>query len=65
MTIIKNIIKFEDEMYSEIVEKIRSLIDKMKQEKYIYDVFIKAQDYYNGEKQKWKKFKIYIIKMER
>ena len=56
MAIIKNIIEFEDEMYSEIIEKIRSLIDKMKQEKFIYDVFIKAQDYYNGEKAKMEKF---------
>ena len=43
MAIIKNIIEFEDEMYSEIIEKIRSLIDKMLQEKFIYDVFIKLK----------------------
>ena len=44
MVIIKNnnekFIEFEDEMYSEIIDKIRSLIEKMKQEKFLYDDFI-------------------------
>ena len=61
MIIVKNnnekYIEFEDEMYSEIIEKIRSLIDKMKQEKFLYDDFKKALDYYNGEKAKMEKFK--------
>ena len=61
MVIIKNnnekFIEFEDEMYSEIIEKIRSLIEKMKQEKFLYDDFKKALDYYNGEKAKMEKFK--------
>ena len=61
MTIVKNnnekYIEFEDEMYSEIIDKIRSLIDKMKQEKFLYDDFKKALDYYNGEKVKMEKFK--------
>ena len=56
MVIIKNnnekFIEFEDEMYSEIIDKIRSLIEKMKQEKFLYDDFKKALDYYNGEKAK-------------
>ena len=61
MVIIKNnnekFIEFEDEMYSEIIDKIRSLIEKMKQEKFLYDDFKKALDYYNGEKAKMEKFK--------
>ena len=61
MVIIKNnnekFIEFEDEMYSEIIDKIRSLIEKMKQEKFLYDDFKKALDYYNGEKSKMEKFK--------
>jgi hypothetical protein len=61
MIIVKNnnekYIEFEDEMYSEIIDKIRSLIEKMKQEKFLYDDFKKALDYYNGEKAKMEKFK--------
>ena len=61
MVIIKNnnekFIEFEDEMYSEIIDKIRSLIEKMRQEKFLYDDFKKALDYYNGEKAKMEKFK--------
>ena len=61
MTIVKNnnekYMEFEEEMYSEIIDKIRSLIEKMKQEKFLYDDFKKALDYYNGEKAKMEKFK--------
>ena len=70
MTIVKSnnekYIEFEDEMYGEIIEKIKSLIDKMKSEKSLYDDFKKALDYYNGEKAKMEKLQKmppYIIKI--
>ena len=61
MTIVKSnnekYIEFEDEMYGEIIEKIKSLIDKMKSEKALYDDFKKALDFYNSEKTKMEKYK--------
>ena len=61
MTIVKNnnekYMEFEEEMYSEIIDKIRGLIEKMKQEKFFYDDFKKSLDYYNSEKAKMEKFK--------
>ena len=61
MSIVKNnnekYIEFEDEMYSEIIDKIRGLIDKMKQEKFFYEDFKKYLEYYNGEKTKMEKLK--------
>ena len=66
ISIVKNnnekYIEFEEEMYNEIIDKIRGLIDKMKLEKSIYDDFKKALIFYNDEKTKMEKYKnIYHI----
>ena len=61
MSIVKNnnekYIEFEEEMYNEIIDKIKGLIDKMKLEKSIYDDFKKALNFYNDEKVKMEKYK--------
>jgi hypothetical protein len=61
MLIVKNnnekYIEFEEEMYNEIIDKIRSLIDKMKAEKTLFDDFKKALSFYNDEKIKKEKYK--------
>ena len=61
MLIVKNnnekYIEFEEEMYNEIIDKIRSLIDKMKAEKVLFDEFKKALSFYNDEKIKMEKYK--------
>ena len=50
-------IEFEEEMYNEIINKIRGLIEKMKMEKSFYEDFKKALVFYNDEKVKMEKFK--------
>ena len=50
-------IEFEEEMYSEIINKIRGLIEKMKTEKGLYEEFKKALAYYSDEKLKMEKYK--------
>ena len=50
-------IEFEEEMYNEIINKIRGLIEKMKTEKIFYEDFKKALLFYNDEKVKMEKYK--------
>ena len=50
-------IEFEEEMYNEIINNIRGLIEKMKMEKSFYEDFKKALVFYNDEKVKMEKFK--------
>ena len=49
--------EFEEEMYNEIIEKVRSLIEKMKTEKGLYEEFKKALSFYNDEKAKMERYK--------
>ena len=61
MVIVKNnnekFMEFEEEMYNEIIDKIRGLIDKMKAEKNVYDEFKRALSYYTAEKAKMESLK--------
>ena len=61
MVIVKNnnekFMEYEEEMYNEIIDKIKGLIDKMKSEKNVYDEFKRALNYYNGEKAKMENYK--------
>ena len=50
-------IEFEEEMYKEIINKIRFLIEKMKSEKAFYDDFKKSLAFYMDEKAKMEKNK--------
>ena len=47
--------EFEEEMYNEIIEKVRALIEKMKTEKNQYEDFKKALSFYTDEKIKMEK----------
>ena len=49
--------EFEEEMYNEIIEKVRALIEKMKTEKNQYEDFKKALSFYTDEKIKMEKYK--------
>ena len=49
--------EFEEEMYNEIIDKIRNLIDKMKREKSSFDEFKKSLGNYNEEKMRMEKCK--------
>ena len=50
-------IEFEEEMYNEIINRIKGLIEKMKSEKLFYEEFKKALNFYNDEKTKMEKYK--------
>ena len=49
--------EYEEEMYIEIINNIKDLIDKMKKEKAYYDDFLKSLSNYKEEKKKMEKFK--------
>ena len=61
MNIVKNnnekFMEYEEEMYNEIIDKIKNLIDKMKGEKNVFDEFKRALNYYNSEKAKMENYK--------
>ena len=50
-------IEFEEEMYIEIINNIKDLIEKMKKEKNYYDDYLKSLSIYKDEKRKMEKFK--------
>ena len=50
-------IEFEEEMYIEIINNIKDLIEKMKKEKNYYDDFLKSLSIYKDEKRKMEKLK--------
>ena len=49
--------EFEEEMYVEIINNIKDLIDKMKKEKTYYDDYLKSLSVYKEEKRKMEKLK--------
>ena len=49
--------EYEEEMYVEIINNIKGLIDKMKKEKAYYDEYLKSLSAYKEEKKKMEKLK--------
>jgi len=49
--------EYEEEMYVEIINNIKDLIDKMKKEKAYYDEYLKSLSAYKEEKKKMEKLK--------
>ena len=50
-------IELEEQMYTDIINNIKDLIEKMKKEKSLYDDYLKCLALYKEEKRKMKKYK--------